>query len=273
MTTPRWREIADDLRQKIESGELGRDRGQLPTEVELQRVYRVSRNTVRDAIKWLVSRGLVYTRSGRGTFVRHSPVPFVTRFGSDLKSGLAESKAFEVAVRDKLRTPQVSDPTIVILQAHEPVGRYLRLPPDAAVISRHQRRLIDGVPYSLQTTYYPMSLVTAGALRLAQPEDIDEGAVAHIQDSVGVVQAGWADRITVRSPDPDEAEFFRLPDDGSIAVFEVVRIGFDRTSQPFRVTITVYPGDRNRFVLETGQVPDDAFGDADVTTAPAENHQ
>jgi GntR family transcriptional regulator len=65
-----WRSIAEDLRLKIESGELGRDGKPPPTELELQDAYSASRNTVRDAVKWLASRNLVYTRSGQGTFVR-----------------------------------------------------------------------------------------------------------------------------------------------------------------------------------------------------------
>ena len=49
MPEPMYRQIADDLRQKIESGELGSGR-QLPTELELRDQYEASRNTVRDAV-------------------------------------------------------------------------------------------------------------------------------------------------------------------------------------------------------------------------------
>ena len=63
-----YRRIADDLRHKIESGELGHG-AQLPTELELRELYEASRNTVRDAVKWLITRGLVETRPGQGTFV------------------------------------------------------------------------------------------------------------------------------------------------------------------------------------------------------------
>jgi GntR family transcriptional regulator len=255
MAVPMWRQIADDLREKIESGDLGSDGAPLPTELELQDRYNASRNTVRDAIKWLVVRGLVYTRSGQGTFVVHKPDPFVTRFGTDQESGSAETKAFEVAVRHQRRAPSVSVPRIEIQQAQGLPGAELELPADASMISRHQQRLIDGDPYSLQTTFYPMSLLEAGATRLIQAEDITEGAVAYIESVVGIKQAGWRDRITVRPPDANEVIFFGLPDDGRVAVVEIVRTGFDQKGQPFRVTVTTYPADRNEFVLETGRVP------------------
>jgi DNA-binding GntR family transcriptional regulator len=82
---PIYRQIADDLRQKIESGELGHG-DQLPTELELRESYDASRNTVRDAVKWLITRGLIETRPGQGTFVVHQrlsrrPEPVLRRGG------------------------------------------------------------------------------------------------------------------------------------------------------------------------------------------------
>ena len=68
MADPMYRQIADDLRRQIEDGELAPG-SQLPTELELREKYNASRNTIRDAIKWLITRGLVETRPGQGTFV------------------------------------------------------------------------------------------------------------------------------------------------------------------------------------------------------------
>jgi len=52
MPDPLYRRIADDLRQKIEVGELGADGKPLPSEKALGEEYGASRNTIRDAIKW-----------------------------------------------------------------------------------------------------------------------------------------------------------------------------------------------------------------------------
>jgi GntR family transcriptional regulator len=64
MAYPLYRQIAEDLRRLIESGKLTAG-FKLPTEVELREQYTASRNTVRDAIKWLTSLDLVETRPGR----------------------------------------------------------------------------------------------------------------------------------------------------------------------------------------------------------------
>src|SRR5215469_2766252 len=77
MAQPMYQQIAEDLRKQIDSGALERG-GQLPTELELRERYQASRNTIRDAIKRLISLGLVETKPGQGTFVTQEMDPFVT---------------------------------------------------------------------------------------------------------------------------------------------------------------------------------------------------
>jgi GntR family transcriptional regulator len=268
MADPLWRQIAADLRQKIESGELGgkttdgKDKP-LPTELELQDQYGASRNTIRDAIKWLVTRGLVYTRSGQGTFVTRRINPFETKLPTNLAEmagGSAtdgESAAYADEVESRRRIPRVSGLRVEIQQATGVVAAELEVPDGSTVVSRHQRRFIDDLPYSLQTTFYPMRLVERGATRLMEVQDIKPGAVPYIEQALSSEQTGWRQRITVRVPDATETAFFGLPDDGRVAVFQVVRTGYFADGKPFRVTVTTYPTDRNQFVMTSGEVPDE----------------
>ena len=100
MPEPMYRQIAEDLRQKIESGKLGHGT-KLPTELELREQYDASRNTVRDAMKWLITRGLIETKPGQGTFVVDKIDPYITKLTGDPTTGrddegpvyLAEVKA------------------------------------------------------------------------------------------------------------------------------------------------------------------------------------
>ena len=66
---PLYRKIAEDLRRQITAGQLAPG-DRLKSEAELMEAYgqdgKASRNTVRDAIKFLASRGLVETRAGQG---------------------------------------------------------------------------------------------------------------------------------------------------------------------------------------------------------------
>jgi GntR family transcriptional regulator len=262
-----WRRIAEDLREKIESGALGKDGEPLPTELELRDQYKASRNTVRDAIKWLAGRGLIVTKPGQGTFVVTKINPFVVRFAAE--SG-GENAAYISEAKARSRTASVSDPKIEIRQANGgKIALELQLEDGATVLSRHQERFIDDTPWSLQTTFYPMSLVDNGATRLLQVKDIQAGAVVYIEETLGIKQAGWRDRIEVRAPDRNETDFFSLPDDGRIAVVEIIQTGYDQVGRPLRVTVTTYPADRNQFLVETGAVPEDFSPQEQIEAKPS----
>jgi len=101
-----------------------------------------------------------------------------------------------------------------------------------------------------------MSLVERGAARLIQAGDIQQGGtVAYLREMLGIKQAGYHDTLTVRAPDNIEAAFFKLPDDGRISIIELRRTAFDAGGTPVRLTVRVYPADRNQFALNVGDVP------------------
>jgi GntR family transcriptional regulator len=253
---PRWREIANDLAARIKSGELGKDGAALPSELELRDSYEASRNTIRDAVKLLVARRLIVTKPGHGTFVAQKIDPFVTTLSNQIGGTLGgESARYASEIEARRRTPKETIPDIRIHLATGLVADELRLAKGVDVVSRHQQRFIDGTPWSLQTTFYPRSLVQKGAELLIEPEDLKSGVITYIEESLGIKQVGWRDQFIVRAPDQTESAFFRLPDDGRIAVIETIRTGYDEAGDPFRVTVTTYPADRNRFEMIVGRVP------------------
>jgi GntR family transcriptional regulator len=259
MPEPLYRRIAGELERQIESGTLAPG-AKLLTELELRRQYRASRNTVRDAVRWLTIRGRVETRPGQGTFVVQPPEPFVTTLSADPDTGLGggEGQAFRAEVRAQGRQPLTSDPQVEILQAAGVIAAELRIPHGSAVISRQQRCFIDGAPSSLQTSYYPMGLVEAGAGRLLTAAAIEPGTVSYLKEVLGIEQASYRDTITVRAPDAVETEFFGLPEDGRVSVFETFRIAFDSAGKPFRLTVSIFAADRNQFAVFVGRVPPEA---------------
>ena len=60
--TPLWRQLAADLRDRLDGGEFT---GGFPGEVELGLRYSVSRHTVREALRQLRADGVISTGRGR----------------------------------------------------------------------------------------------------------------------------------------------------------------------------------------------------------------
>lgn len=276
MADPLYRQIAQDLMRKIEAGTLEPDLPgalapgrQLPNEEDLKAEYQASRNTVREAIKWLSIRGLVVTRPGLGTFVAGRVEPIVTTLSEDPTTGQAGGEgaaAFNemnkrLAQKGEPEATRVSAPKVEIQTAPGFVAERLRISPGDEVLVRHQEFYIGEAPYMLQTTFYPKSLYDQGATSLMMAKDIKEGTVKYIADTLGIEQCGTRVRILIRAPDDNEARFFGLPDDGRVSVVSLIRTGYaDRPEggpYPYRVTFTVLPGDRSQFVINLGKVPEE----------------
>ena len=65
---PLYLQIADDIRNKIKSGEL-KENSRIPTEAELSQSYQVSRITIRKALEILEDEEILVRRQRLGTFV------------------------------------------------------------------------------------------------------------------------------------------------------------------------------------------------------------
>jgi GntR family transcriptional regulator len=267
MAVPLYRRIADDLRAQIDSGLLAPG-AQLPPEDKLKERFAASRNTIRDAVKLLVALGLVETRPGQGTFVVDQPDPLVTTLTTDRVTGLGGGEGAAYLTEARERHPKASIPTVELQTAQGEIARRLGVAEGTPLVSRHERRFIgtkragqrpsaepEMTPWSMQTSFYPRSFALRGAERLLDNEDIEQGTVRYLEETLDIKQVGYRDWITVRAPDPNEIAFFGLPADGRVPVYEIFRTAFDQNGTPMRLTVTIFPADRNQFIIDVGDVP------------------
>jgi GntR family phosphonate transport system transcriptional regulator len=92
-----WRQIADQIRLGIATGNLGSD-GKLPPELTLSERFGVNRHTVRAAIAALVQEGVLRAEQGRGTFIETRrklsyPIAKRTRFSTGLEGQVRERRS------------------------------------------------------------------------------------------------------------------------------------------------------------------------------------
>ena len=251
MGESKYREIAADLASKITAGELVAGQ-RLASDADLGAQYDASRNTVRQAIQFLLTRGVVEKQPSGATLVRKKIDPFRTVVSVVTGFGGFEGAAYASDVEASNRKPAVTKPRIEIQEAPAEITDALGVGKGSPVVVRHQERLIDDELWSMQTSYYPMAFVERGATRLLAVEDLKEGTRQYLANAIGVQEIGSRDTMTVRAPTPGEADRFGLPEDGRVAVFETCQIGVAADMKPVRVTITIYPSDRNTFSIETG---------------------
>ncbi|WP_314173188.1 GntR family transcriptional regulator [Streptomyces winkii] len=158
-----YRGLADDLRAALLSHRYP-EGARLPTEAELVRTYRVSRQTVRRAFQDLVAEGLVHRVPGRGTFAAPRGSRYVRQFGS-----VDDLMSLSVDTTMRLSSPLRRQVDV------DAAGR-LRLESDV-VHTAAFLRFHDDVPFCHTAVWLPPRV--GEALR-SVPELAEEGAVGTV---------------------------------------------------------------------------------------------
>lgn len=142
----KYQTVMLDLHQKIVTGKYPIDT-QLPSEEKLQKLYQVSRITIRQAVDGLVADGLVERVQGKGSFVRKA-----RQIRRLLKRSSIES--FSKTARENGFTPKMEVLKLEKIKATPEIQDALKSDHDYVI---HSLRLcyLDQDPTVIENNYYP----------------------------------------------------------------------------------------------------------------------
>jgi DNA-binding GntR family transcriptional regulator len=245
---PRLRQIADELRQQIESGALGPG-ALLPSEPELARSHGVSRQTARAALQLLEREGLVVVRPRRGRIVRSNKrlVWHLSEFELPENTGLASSDAWETDIERQGHDPTRQDLEVELIRPPAKVAAILGINPqsECCIVRRHVR-YIDAMPGIIADDYFDEEIVRGTELSASADTTRED-----ILKEAGYEQTYDVAEIITRMPTPDETH--RLVLGAGQPVAELTRTGYTADGKAVRVMIAIVPGDSLilRYVVPT----------------------
>lgn len=238
-----WQQVLADLERRLEGGEFDE---RFPTDRELVTHYRVSRHTVREAVRRLQDGGQVARRRGSGSF------RVIRQFEQPLGALYSLYRSIESA--------GVSQTSVVITQ--EPridaeAAAVLGLAADAEMVLLERVRLAADVPLAVDRVWLPLSL----AAPLLEANLTHTSVYDELRDRCGVIPERGVERITPRAVDRLDA--IRLGIAVGDAVFEIDR-RTEFAGAPLEWRITRVRGDGFSFRVEwTG-----AWDGSGVTIVP-----
>ncbi|GHJ49333.1 GntR family transcriptional regulator [Catellatospora sp. TT07R-123] len=238
---PPSRRIADELRDKIESGVYAPGE-QLPSERELAATYQTARNTAREALAILQSEGLAAARHGKGVFVRQRR-PLV-RSGADRYSKRARDKSglspFRIEVMKQGRIPSTECRSVTQVPPPADVAERLDLDPATDLVVRRENwYFADGEPVQIGVTYIPVPIVLGSPL--ATEKTLGRGSIYARFEDLGRSITRSREEISSRMPTPAEASGLMMPP--GVPVIVVLHTSFDQDIKPFEVTRFVMRAD------------------------------
>lgn len=226
MRTIRYREIAEDLEQRLDAGEFSAGTV-LPSEADLSVTYRASRVTIRKALEALRSQGLLDARQGYGWFVPTRPV----------RQPLAHLGTIEAQLEAEGRHSERKILDFDVVAAPGPVAEVLGV---EAVLRVRRLNLADGEPFALVTVWCPEHL--GRDLSRSQLEEASFYDLLPIKLAVAVQTIGAA------VADVADAELLEVPV-GS-PVLECRRTTSTAAGRAVLVGEYVFPAHRTEFVVD-----------------------
>ena len=226
---PLYIQIKDFIRGGIESGEFPSD-ARLPSERKLAQQFDVSRLTVTKALKELETEGLIYTRVGKGTFVR----PWAK---IDQKLETLSSFTQEMQARKKQVTSRVLEATI--MGASEEVAVALKILPETDVFSLRRLRLADEQVIALEHAHIPHDLCPG----ILDAHDFARESLYKVLEVHYGLQLTLAHQtVEARIASPDEVQALDM--EPNTAVLGFTRVTYSHDDQPVEFARSIYPGDR-----------------------------
>jgi len=236
---PLYHQIKELLKRQIEEG-VYKPNDRLLTESELAARFRVSKITVRQALRELAEMGYVRREQGRGTFVAEPR----------LDQGPRELTSFTEEMRKRGYTPGSTVLEAALREASEEVAFKLALAAGATVFMLRRLRLADNEPMGLQTAWLPADLLP-GIERVCF-ENVSLYEV--LQKTYGLYAVSARETHFATVADADLGRVLGIPPGAPVMACE--RVSFLPGGRPLEYVSSIMRGDRYRIVLElTRYVP------------------
>lgn len=229
----RWRRVADGLRAAIVEGRYG-DR--LPPETELAKGFGVNRHTVRRAISALSDEGVLRAERGRGTFINEVqprityPIGTRARFSENMTRQSLES-AGRLINSERV----AADRTLASL---------LELKPGAPLFKLEKMTVVDGVPVSRSTGYFPSERFPNIIAAYAETGSVTKALKQHGLHDYRRRET----RLTAERISPADAEFLQCALDSIVLVSNAIDVDLDDV--PVQIIRTRFLADRIELVFK-----------------------
>jgi GntR family transcriptional regulator len=233
--------IADELRSRIESGELAPG-AKVPGEKELMTTYDVGRDTAWKALQVLREEGLTVSRQGAPTRVRK--FERIRRQANKRLSAevWGEGKSmWSVDVVDK--QPEVRDLHVDRIEADERVAKRLGVEPGQPVVRRSRRYVVDDKPVMTAVSYIPADLADG---TLIADEDTGPGGIYGRLKDLGHQPKLLPEEVRCRMPRKAEKE--QLEIGRGTPVIEITRCAIEEGGRIVELNEMVL--DASAYVLE-----------------------
>ncbi|QCJ44726.1 GntR family transcriptional regulator [Bacillus sp. S3] len=233
--TPFYQKVKEDLIEKIENKFYKRGEF-IPSESKLEEYYKVSRTTIRSAIRDLVDAGYLTVVRGKGTRVTtsrlSSTTPNIMSFTDILSQLGLKSSIFEMSVKRIYPT--------------EEVAAKLEIPTSEEVIEFYRVRSIEDEAITIHCSYIPIKYVGSYDLTIWEEK---QSLYRVLKEDYGIFIQTALDNITAEMADKQMANVLKIKK--GHPVLHIERLAYDQNNTIVEFSDVYYRGDRYTHTIIT----------------------
>ncbi|NBK97264.1 MAG: GntR family transcriptional regulator [Erysipelotrichia bacterium] len=230
---PLYLQIYEILKLKIESFEYAYGT-LIPSELELEKMYKVSRITIRQAIAQLEKEGYVRRARGKGT-----SVTYVKR----IDESLSAIRSFTTEMKERGLVPGTSFIEVAKEKANDDVAKHLEINEGDEVFCLYRVRTADDEPLVIFETYlsgdydFPLEKERYMSAMYDVFEEIGVKIPVRVRENFQAILADqhMANMLDVKIGSP---------------IFKRSRIAYNNENKAIEYTISYYRGDRYSYSIE-----------------------
>ena len=228
--TPLYLQLKNALISDIDAG-IYKPHERLMSERELGEKFKVSRMTVRQALTDMIRDGILYTRAGKGTYVK------APKIKQELQTLTGFSQ--DMATRGSAASGRVLAATII--PATLTLAAIFAIPTNTELVQLSRLRLSDGIPLAIEEAYI-LHKVCAGILEY----DFSKESLYNILSSKYNIHLVRAEQTMEASlATAQETELLNLTPPSP--VLRIERLSYSEQNILVEYVMSVYCGDRYKF--------------------------
>jgi len=236
---PLYRQIHELIRHRISTGEYPHG-SQIPSEHDLCRELRVSRVTLREALRKLVRERLLIKVPGKGTFVAPEPAKGLSR---------VKYAGFLEDLQERVLSLKVAEVDTSRVAPNEALRAALRLGADDTELVVFKRvRHIEDEPFSYTLNYLPAAL--GKRIDVARLYTVPLLQILREDLRIPIVRAH--ETIEAAPADPEVARKLNIP--VLFPVMHMKRVMFTTKDRPFELVETFYRADKYHYSVNLFRV-------------------
>lgn len=234
---PLYQKIIDNIMHRIQTGEL-KEGDKLPTEIELSRLFGVSRPTVRTALLKLTNEGYLSRVKGRGTFVTKPKL---------VQESTSFIESYNQEMREKGLSPKTEVLEFRVTRANETIAKKLNLSKGDKVIKLKRLRYVEPdfeeYPVVLTTVYIPYAIAPD-----LLHHDLETKSLYDVLDQQNIVIQRVERELEIKMLNGKTARLLNAKEN-SPAHF-ISSVGYTEDGTPVEYSESFYPSDRNKFLIK-----------------------